>query len=516
MITVTANARNAVYTSDDLITSGSIGIPVKFALSADFDGLANIAVFQGSGVSIDVALTASLECVVPHEVVAIAGGYLRIGVYGRNGDGTIAIPTVWSEAKRILQGTVPSDVDPAAPTPDWTAQVQQLAADAYDMAENVQTKADAGEFDGAPGVSPTVAVTAITGGHRVTVTDADGTRSFDVLDGTDGDDGRGIASAVLNADYTLTLTYTDGTSYTTPSIRGVKGEDGVTFTPAVSAAGVISWTNDGELPNPEPVNIKGAPGDPGTPGISPTVTVTDITGGHRITITDAEGAHSFDVMDGDAADAPVQSVNGQTGAVVLDAADVGAGTYSKPSGGIPASDLAAGVIPTVPVQDVQVNGSSVLSGGVANVPIADSSNLGVVKAGSSTQIYANGSVEFRAVGASEVKAGTSYLRALTPERQHASVFYGLAKAAGSDMSSSSNAIGTYTNAAKSAIQTMLGLSAIIGKVEGETASKAYAVGDAFLHSGALYKATAAIASGAAIVPGTNCTQTTIIDLIKGA
>lgn len=40
---------------------------------------------------------------------------------------------------------------------------------------------------------------------------------------------------------------------------------------------------------------------------------------------------------------PVQSVNGKTGAVVLSASDVGAGTYSKPSGGIPASDLASAV-----------------------------------------------------------------------------------------------------------------------------------------------------------------------------
>ena len=31
---------------------------------------------------------------------------------------------------------------------------------------------------------------------------------------------------MLNADYTLTLTFTDGTSYTTPSIRGEKGEQG--------------------------------------------------------------------------------------------------------------------------------------------------------------------------------------------------------------------------------------------------------------------------------------------------
>lgn len=40
---------------------------------------------------------------------------------------------------------------------------------------------------------------------------------------------------------------------------------------------------------------------------------------------------------------PVQSVNGKTGAVVLTASDVGAGTYSKPSGGIPKTDLASAV-----------------------------------------------------------------------------------------------------------------------------------------------------------------------------
>ena len=77
----------------------------------------------------------------------------------------------------------------------------------------------------------------------------------------------------------------------------------------------------------------GAPGQNGADGFSPTITVTDITGGHRVTITDATGAHSFDVMDGDAAD--------------------------------------------VPVQDVQVNGVSVLTDGVANVPIGGSA-VGVV------------------------------------------------------------------------------------------------------------------------------------------
>ena len=48
----------------------------------------------------------------------------------------------------------------------------------------------------------------------------------DGLDGDDGLDGTGIASAVLNSNYTLTLTFTDGTSYTTPSIRGAQGPKG--------------------------------------------------------------------------------------------------------------------------------------------------------------------------------------------------------------------------------------------------------------------------------------------------
>lgn len=44
---------------------------------------------------------------------------------------------------------------------------------------------------------------------------------------------------------------------------GTSGEDGATFTPSVSEEGVLSWTNDKDLPNPEPVNIKGLQGEPG-------------------------------------------------------------------------------------------------------------------------------------------------------------------------------------------------------------------------------------------------------------
>lgn len=43
---------------------------------------------------------------------------------------------------------------------------------------------------------------------------------------------------------------------------GATGPAGVTFTPSVSSEGIISWTNNGGLPNPEPTNIRGPSGQP--------------------------------------------------------------------------------------------------------------------------------------------------------------------------------------------------------------------------------------------------------------
>ena len=47
------------------------------------------------------------------------------------------------------------------------------------------------------------------------------------------------------------------------SLIGTPGIDGVTFTPSVSQEGIISWTNNGGLSNPTPINIKGDKGEDG-------------------------------------------------------------------------------------------------------------------------------------------------------------------------------------------------------------------------------------------------------------
>lgn len=54
----------------------------------------------------------------------------------------------------------------------------------------------------------------------------------------------------------------DGTNGT-DGADGAPGATGTTFTPSVSSEGVISWTNDGNMENPSPVNIKGPQGEPG-------------------------------------------------------------------------------------------------------------------------------------------------------------------------------------------------------------------------------------------------------------
>ena len=116
------------------------------------------------------------------------------------------------------------------------ALVQQIV-DEY-LAANPPEAGEPGApgSDGKDGVSPTIAVEIIDGGHRITITDAKGTKSFDVMDGKDG----------------------SGSGSGTP----------------------------------------GAPGKDGEDGFSPTVEITPIEGGNRVTITDAEGEQSFEIMNG--------------------------------------------------------------------------------------------------------------------------------------------------------------------------------------------------------------------------
>ena len=110
----------------------------------------------------------------------------------------------------------------------------------------------------------------------------------------------------------------------------------------------------------------------------------------------------------------------------------------------------------VPVQDVQVNGVSVLDAqGVANVPVGSKSNVGVYRIGQGLQAYGNEYILTDPATNADVKTGSNIYKPISPSRQHDSAFYGLAKAAGSDEKDSALPVGQYTDAAKSAISQML-------------------------------------------------------------
>lgn len=123
--------------------------------------------------------------------------------------------------------------------------------------------------NGKDGVSPTISVTAITGGHRITITDKNGTKTVDVMDGADGEDGadgsngtngkdgangkdgRGIKSIArtngngsAGTTDTYTITYTDNATTTFTVYNGKNGTNGTNGT-SVTVSNVQENTASG-------------------------------------------------------------------------------------------------------------------------------------------------------------------------------------------------------------------------------------------------------------------------------
>lgn len=155
------------------------------------------------------------------------------------------------------------------------------------------------------------------------------------------------------------------------------------------------------------------------------------------------------------------------------------------------------------VDDVQVNGVSVVTNGVANIPVASSGTLGVIRVqpGYGIKIQSdNNSLRINEAPDGIIKQGTDPDYPIVSKNSSTATFYGLAKAAGHDEASSTEPLGTYTPEAKGAIQQMLGVSDLIATAENTlVASKAYAIGDIFTANGKLYKVTTAIAANDSIV-----------------
>lgn len=220
MFSLYADKNNLTLKAREMLTSGSVNVyQAQFEFSADWDGLTRTAVFQAGSVSRSVLLDESGTCTVPWEVLKTPGISLAAGVYGEK-DGEVVLPTIWARLGLIMEGAAPGE-DDQPPTPDlWEQELAKKQDKLHGQSDQLVG------FDNQGNAVPVDAGEAMQGPP-----------------GPQGPDGP-------------------------PGRPGKNGADGATFTPTVSEEGVISWSNDGGLPNPKPVDIKGAPGSKGEPGTS--------------------------------------------------------------------------------------------------------------------------------------------------------------------------------------------------------------------------------------------------------
>lgn len=105
------------------ITAGMIGAQVQIDYNDEiWDSLYKTVVFRGA-ITKDVITDAEVVT-IPAEVVAKQGIMLRVGVYGVDADGNLAIPTIWADLGIVRDAADPSgDTSTDLSLPVW-AQIE--------------------------------------------------------------------------------------------------------------------------------------------------------------------------------------------------------------------------------------------------------------------------------------------------------------------------------------------------------------------------------------------------------
>lgn len=249
MIRVNVDGVSATVTEKEVLTAGRVGLECAFTFTGEWDGLFKTAVFQGVE-SVDVALPDN-TCVVPWEAMAVEGVQLKVGVYGANGNGDIVIPTVWANFGKIQPSAYPSGNDPATPSQNANAYAVETAEQALAVAQSVETRANNGEFDGAPGAdgfSPSASVSKAGDTTTITITDKDGTTTASINDGADGVDGSTLWTTTvepaepIGGGYEFMVSDLTGVSGGTPAAGDIIFYDSAYY-PITSITGhsVLDW-----------------------------------------------------------------------------------------------------------------------------------------------------------------------------------------------------------------------------------------------------------------------------------
>lgn len=192
--------------------------------------------------------------------------------------------------------------------------------------------------------------------YRITMTD-ETTFNFVVTDGN------GISGASFDAQTNaMTLTFDNGTSFTTPSLKGTKGDtgNGISKIEKTGTAGLVdTYTvtyTDGQTYTYTVTN--------GADGVSPEVTVTPISGGHTVEIEDADGVKTFDVLDGEVTEARLAEALADKAPAILETASGAIASFDDGADSMPIKKLVAKI---EPVQDLHGYANPWPGGGNVNI-----------------------------------------------------------------------------------------------------------------------------------------------------
>ncbi len=273
-----------------------------------------------------------------------------------------------AEAERLSSFSWILAVKPSALT-----DTELMSTDYYDILSQ-QIAAVLAASESLSGITASVIGLPAGSEPSVEVRGGDGTPyelAFSLPSGPQGKEGAPGAyfTPAVSADGTISWTNNGGLA-NPPSvdITGPKGAPGAYFTPAVSADGTISWTNNGGLDNPADVNVQGPQGDPPTVKSAAAAYQTSDDGEHapagpwlatppqvasgrylwsRITIEFSRGdpvVYCVPVRFGVDGSGAVLSVNGLSGNVKLTASDIGA--VPDTEGAVGTANLADGSVTT--------------------------------------------------------------------------------------------------------------------------------------------------------------------------
>lgn len=203
MINIAVNTRLAVVGEKERITTGSAGIEVQFTFSEDWDGLSKVALFRNGDeaeTQVDMALDETGLTTLPPEICSedYIDEAVMVGVYGTDGLGTVIIPTVWVSIGALREGAISQGSTAAPPTPDMWAQLQLLALNTG--AENAEAAAasaeEAGEAEAAAKTAAGHYPQIVEGYWHVWDAEAGEYVNTEVkaegVDGQDGQDGEGV------------------------------------------------------------------------------------------------------------------------------------------------------------------------------------------------------------------------------------------------------------------------------------------------------------------------------------